>query len=285
MRRRTLLSPTCHPYPQLVQAQHNRCVVSWHRCADSAHGSGGKRTFRHIHKTSLSDRKRKELYSNRYLWSSFSNRNGKVKGGLIGLHHYTGADWGGKFVGVSKKTWISNYLSLPPNDEIVRTFIHMGHDLNSVPTACKDLLDDGNLPAQYRPLEHFVCKVYSQQSTIDALPSLILRWTLFRKRNVEGEKLPPSRGTLLPHILRANYMSQWDKSYITTKPVLPALEHHGRKINSKGEYVPVMCLKERAPKAILELVKCGCQGNCDSANCSCLRNGLSCTALCICTNY
>jgi len=37
--------------------------------------------------------------------------------GLIGLHHFTGADWGGKFVGVSKKTWIYNYLSLPPNDD------------------------------------------------------------------------------------------------------------------------------------------------------------------------
>jgi len=93
--------------------------------------------------------------------------------GLIGLHHFTGSDWGGKFVGVSKKTWISNYLSLPPIDEIVTTFTSMGHDLNSDPTACKDLLDDGNLPAvQYRPLEHFVCKVYSQQSTIDTLPSL-----------------------------------------------------------------------------------------------------------------
>jgi len=65
--------------------------------------------------------------------------------GLIGLHHFTGADWGGKFVGVSKKTWISNYLSLPSNDEIVRTFTSMGHDLNLDPTACKDLLNDGNL--------------------------------------------------------------------------------------------------------------------------------------------
>ena len=45
----------------------------------------------------------------------------------------------------------------------------MGHDLNSDPTACNDLLDDGNLPAQYSPLEHFVRKMLSQQSTIDML--------------------------------------------------------------------------------------------------------------------
>jgi len=202
--------------------------------------------------------------------------------GLIGLHDFTGADWGGKFVGVSKKTLISNYLSLRSNDEIVRTFTSMGHDLNSDPTACNDLLDDGNLPAQYRPLEHFVCKMLSQQSTIDMLPSL--RCELFRKKNLEVEKLPPTQRTLIPHILRANYMSQRDKSHNTAKPLLPALEHNGWEINTKGKYVPVMCLKEPAPKAVLELVKCGCQGNCDSANCSCLKNGLSCTALCKCSD-
>jgi len=53
--------------------------------------------------------------------------------GLIGLHHFMGADVGGKFVGVSKKTWISNYLSLPPNDKIVRTFTSISHDLNLDP--------------------------------------------------------------------------------------------------------------------------------------------------------
>ena len=48
--------------------------------------------------------------------------------GLIGLHPLTGADWGGKFVDVSKKTWVSAYLSLPETDEIVRTFAGMGQE-------------------------------------------------------------------------------------------------------------------------------------------------------------
>ena len=42
----------------------------------------------------------------------------------------------------------------------------MGHDLNSDPTACNDLLDDGNLPVQYSPLEHFVCKVYPNKAPL-----------------------------------------------------------------------------------------------------------------------
>ena len=35
---------------------------------------------------------------------------------LLGFHHFTGADWGGKFVGLSKKTWMTAFLSLDDND-------------------------------------------------------------------------------------------------------------------------------------------------------------------------
>ena len=31
------------------------------------------------------------------------------------LHNFTGADWGGKCFGISKKSWITSYLSLPSN--------------------------------------------------------------------------------------------------------------------------------------------------------------------------
>ncbi len=41
-----------------------------------------------------------------------------------------------------------------------------------------------------------------------------------------------------------------------------------------------------APDAILELVKCNCKsGNCSSGtNCSCRKNGLTCTYLCGCSS-
>ena len=39
--------------------------------------------------------------------------------GLIGLHNFTGADWVGKFVGISKKTWADTFFSLENDDEIV----------------------------------------------------------------------------------------------------------------------------------------------------------------------
>ena len=27
--------------------------------------------------------------------------------GFVGLHNFSGADWGGKFIGISKKTWVN----------------------------------------------------------------------------------------------------------------------------------------------------------------------------------
>ena len=105
--------------------------------------------------------------------------------GLIGLHHFTGADWGGKFVGVSKKTIISAYLSLPPEDEIVQTFTNMGNDSHVAEAALKSPWQDGgNIPEMYRPIERFVCNVYSERNGLDILPAP--RWELFLKKNLEG---------------------------------------------------------------------------------------------------
>jgi len=114
----------------------------------------------------------------------------------------------------------------------------------------------------------------SANSNLDTLPEL--RWELFRHKNLEGEKLPPTRGTLLPHILCTNYILMRDKSYITAKPVLLALEINGWNLGSEGVYRPTMCLKDPAPKAVLVLVKCGCHGSFVTTSCSCLRTGLCC---------
>ena len=159
----------------------------------------------------------------------------------------------------------------------------MGNDSHAAKAALKSpWQDDGNIPEMYRPIERFVCNVYSERSGLDTLPAL--RWELFRKKNLEGEKLPPTRGTLLPHVVRANYMSMRDTSYISVMSKLPPLEQNGWEVRSDEGYLPIKCLNKPAPEAVLELVKCGCRGQCQSAKCCCLRNGLSCTALCKCTD-
>lgn len=98
-----------------------------------------------------------------------------------------------------------------------------------------------------------VCNVYSEQSHTDTLPKL--RRELFPKKTLEGERLPPTRGTLLPHILRASYMSMRDKSFTSSVPNLPPLELNGWQVSPAGGYLPVKCLENPDPEAVLE-VKC-----------------------------
>ena len=85
----------------------------------------------------------------------------------------------------------------------MQTFCNLGE--GPVPKT----LINGQLPWQIRHLEQFVCMVYSAKGPF-TLPEL--HCEKFRIRNLEGEMLPPTRGSLLPHIIHVNYVSLRDKS-------------------------------------------------------------------------
>ena len=74
--------------------------------------------------------------------------------------------------------------------------------------------------------------------------------------------LPPTQAALLPHIIRANYVSMPDKSYLTDCPELLPIEENGWNLLESGCYIPVKCLALPAPKAALKLIKCGCKAGC-----------------------
>jgi len=118
----------------------------------------------------------------------------------------------------SQKTWIDAYVKLDDDDKAIRCFKKLGE--RCIPAE----LDSGELPSQMKALKHFVCRVYNPKGPT-TLP--LLRWELFRSKNLDGEMLPPIRATLLPHILRANYITIRDKSYQTNCSDLPTIETNG----------------------------------------------------------
>ena len=172
---------------------------------------------------------------------------------LLGFHHFTGAYWGGKFVGLSNRTWMTAFLSLDYNDPIVETISRLGERPISMST------DDVSettpaMPASVTSLETFVSKVYARKSSTRILSEL--RWELFRASNIESVMLPLTVGTLIPHVQRVNYMVVRDRGYTFPHPSLPNHEHDGCSDNGK----PIKCL-------VVEPVKCGCKGVC-KGNCS-----------------
>ena len=93
--------------------------------------------------------------------------------------------------------------------------------------------------------------------------------------------LPPTLAALLPHIIRANYVTMQDKSYLTDCPEFLSIEENGWNLLESGCYIPVKCLALPAPKAVLELIKCGCKAGCKGW-CSCSINSLPYTPLSKC---
>ena len=177
---------------------------------------------------------------------------------LIGLHNFSSADWGGKFVGISKNTWVKKFLELDEDDEIVNVLSRLG--TLSIPSR----LVDGDLPNELKPPERFVCMVYKDMGVYELRK---LRWELFRTRNMEGENLPPTRGALLPHIMRVNYVCARDKSYVQRNLRLTSIESSCWKLE-ESRYMPILCAELPAPKAVLELRKCACKTGCKKGNCS-----------------
>ena len=124
--------------------------------------------------------------------------------------------------------------------------------------------------------EKFVCKIYAPKTSLTTVKEL--RWFLFRRRQAESEKLPPSEGALRETVLRAHYQAM---VWYNANPDLPSPEGYGWK-KTDDAWCPIMTSVQPAREAIIELVRCGCKTQCATNRCQCKRAGLPCTDLCAC---
>lgn len=197
----------------------------------------------------------------------FAIGNSKAQG-LIGLHAFTDGEWGEKFFGISKERWNTAYLNIPNDSELIAAFRHLGNAGDPL----------SNLPA----FEKFIGLVYAENYPSLSVPEV--RWHQFRTKRFEGEKLPPTMGALKPHLLRANIIATISKGYKVPRPSIPPLVGNGWEVDNDQKLLPVKCNEPPAPISVIELVKCGCRGVCESGQCSCVKNSLMCTALCKCSD-
>jgi len=68
--------------------------------------------------------------------------------GLIGLHHFTRADWGEKFVGITKTSCVKAYIALEDDHLAIACFRELD-----------DHLIQNLLANRKGPIEEFVCQV------------------------------------------------------------------------------------------------------------------------------
>jgi len=105
---------------------------------------------------------------------------------------------------------------------------------------------------------------------------------LFKRKQAQSDRLPPTPAALHQAILRAHYqLIVWNND-IVANPDLPSPDMYGWVMNE--EWNPVMTTLPPAPEAVIQLVKCKCaKDQCSSKRCQCRKSGLCCTDLCYCS--
>ena len=183
---------------------------------------------------------------------------------LPAFHALSGADNTGCFSGHAKPLCWKAFLNV--DEDVVKEMAKLGR----APTPSDETM---------KAIEKFVCELYVPKTALSTVKDL--RWWLFRKKQAQSERLPPTQGALCEAVLRAHYQGMVWNNDIVANPDIPSPENYGWEKHD-NRWLPVMTKLPPAPEAIIYQVKCGCMKQCASNRCQCQKNGLSCTDLCSC---
>lgn len=186
-----------------------------------------------------------------------------VCGALPGLHSFTGCDTNSAFAGKGKKKAFDFVVSKS-------MFCEAMHNIGSSIPVSDDALHDA---------ERFVCALYGMPG--EAVDEV--RYKFFCGKNPPSQLLPPCSDALGKHTTRANYQAFVWRSSLEAKPDIPSPHGHGWIITNEDISIDWMDLPP-APKAILELLKCGCTTGCSGNRCTCFKNRMPCTDCCGCSD-
>jgi len=130
-----------------------------------------------------------------------------------------------------------------------------------------------------RAIETSVCQLCEPGTSVVDVGDL--RWKLFTKKQLEAQKLPPTRGALHEAISRAHHQAVvWYQDDIP-HPQLPPATNYGWKEDGGG-LVPVPTRDPPAPTTVTHLIKCGCNKSSCRSHCSCRSQRLNCSEMCMC---
>ena len=171
---------------------------------------------------SLCYRRYPELCQNTYFVTGSSQRRRWIRlnpfTSLL-VHAFSGAGNTGSFSGKGKLTCWKVFST--GDGDVITAFTNLG---------VAEEPDDATMNG----LEKFVCQLYQPTTSIYQVNEL--RWYLFKKKQAQSERLPPTQGALRQAILRAHYQCMiWNSDKIAN-PSIPYLQRAmaGRKTTTSG---------------------------------------------------
>ena len=187
----------------------------------------------------------------------------------LGLYAFTGCDSVSSFAGKGK---LPALKAMKKEKKYVDLFHRFGQELT---------VTDEDMEL----IEEFVCYLYGGQK-LKVKNVSELRYLLFcaKGAKIGSHQLPPSRGCLIKHILRANYQAYIWRRSLDPMVMLPGPDGYGWKLVD-DELVIDWTDDKPAPDTVIEMMSCSCKKPCNLENrCSCHENGLLCTDMCKCTS-
>ena len=115
-----------------------------------------------------------------------------------------------------------------------------------------------------------------KETSLDRLRQRNIFDNIFVKlSHVDPASLPPTSSAAKYHSLRAYLqVQQWQHESCTLSG-----EDWGWKVEV-GEYIPISMDLPAAPLELLQIIRCGCQGDCSTRTCSCRKHSKECTFAC-----
>ena len=155
------------------------------------------------------------------------------------MHDLSGSNNTGSFAGEGKHAFWKAFQDF--SDGIITALINLGTN--------NELQDD-----TAASIEQIICTV---NHNLDCLSE----WWVFKKKQAESERLPPSPDALRQAILHAHQKAIiWNHDTVP-QPVIPPPDNYGWKQEDDG-WTPVMTTQLPSPESDLHLVKCGCKEQC-----------------------
>ena len=137
---------------------------------------------------------------------------------LPGFHAWSGADVTGNFAFKGKLECWKTFLEA--DKECITALADLGSTI--LPSA-----------GIFHAIEKLVCQLYLPNTKISSLKDL--RWLLFRRKQAESKRLPPTQAALREAIKRAHYQAMIWANDKVLNPDLPSPENYGWK-KDKGYY-------------------------------------------------
>ena len=138
------------------------------------------------------------------------------------FHALSGADNTGCFSGHGKPLCWKAFLKV--DEDVVREMAKLGTTLTPSEETIK-------------AIEKFVCELCVPNTSLTSVKDL--RWLLFRKKQAQSERLPPTRGALLQAVLRAHYQTMVWNNDVVANPDITSPKNYGWE-KSDNRWLPVM---------------------------------------------